>query len=107
MKILFGTQDLDTNDTSGTLTSATSGQFYYAVEYGSNSAEFEEFVIMDGCGRIVPIDIANLDNLYLALDVIKEIVALRKELEMTVEDSVGILGFVTESVAKANGEICL
>lgn len=107
MKILFGTQDLDTSDTSGTLTSATSGQFYYAVEYGSNSAGFEEFVIMDGCGRIVPIDIDNLDNLYLALDIIKEIVTLRKKLEMEVEDSVVALKFVTESVAKTNSEICL
>lgn len=45
--------------------------FYYGIEYPNSAAGYEEFVVYDGCGRSIPVDIDSIDSMIEALEYIR------------------------------------
>jgi len=67
MRIYFG-EATDTEDfgTEGLLQSR--GQFYdYMVEFGTNPGGLDDVVIIDGCGRTMPVALEHVKQLIKAL----------------------------------------
>jgi hypothetical protein len=59
--------------------------FWNYVEFGTNSAGVDEFVIHDGCGRLMPICVDKIDDLIEALNRVKEISDTIKQAEKYTE----------------------
>ena len=71
MQIYFGPESIDAIEvTEGMLVSSSCDTkvFYYGVEYGSNIGGFDEVVVYDGVGRMVPIHIQAVPELIEALE---------------------------------------
>jgi hypothetical protein len=65
-------QDIDMFDLDGLVGPDDNGDYYYQyIEYGTNTAEFDEYAIADGCGRMVPFAIESIDEMISALQAIK------------------------------------
>lgn len=50
--------------------------FYYGIQYPSETAGYDEFVIYDGCERSIPVDIESIDSLINALQYIRDYAAM-------------------------------
>lgn len=60
---MFGTEGLHDN--------GHDEYFYYGIQYPSETAGYDEFVIYDGCERSIPVDIESIDSLINALQYIR------------------------------------
>lgn len=77
MKIYFGQTSPDEFGTDGLL--EHDGDYYSgAVEFGTNPGGIEDVMIMDGCGRRVPISIEHANILAVAL---KECANIKAEID--------------------------
>ena len=60
--------DVDTFGDEGLFGPDVNGNFYYnTLEFGTNAGGTDEVVIMDGCGRSIPVCVEHLGELIVAL----------------------------------------
>jgi len=88
MKIYFAPANLTNDEYEYQLEGAFKhrGEYYWNyVEFGTNSAGLDEFVIHDGCQRMIPICVEHIDDLIAALTRVKEISDTIKQAERYTE----------------------
>lgn len=73
---MFGSEDLFENDNDE--------YFYYGIEYPTETAGYDEFVVYDSCNRSIPIDIESIDSLINALEYIRSYAEMIRGDENTV-----------------------
>lgn len=74
MRIYFAEADLSQDEFEYHLEGAFryNGQYYWNyVEFGTNAAGTDEFVIHDGCERLMPICVDKIDDLIEALEQVR------------------------------------
>jgi hypothetical protein len=71
MKIYFGNASEDMF-ADGTF-ECSSNQFYYGLEYGTNTGGMDEVHIFDGCNRYLPVHIEAIPELIAALQEIQNV----------------------------------
>jgi hypothetical protein len=96
MKIYFGNANEDLF--ADGLFILGENQFYYGVEYGTNSGGLDEVSIFDGCNRSLPIHMEGIPELIAALQEVQSIQeSVKRARELTERAESDVEGYVTES----------